>query len=243
MALLTVDGLEGRFGSKQIVFDVDLNVAPGEVVGIIGHNGAGKSPRYGRSSGCSPRGGKVIFRDKDMTGASCRKNVMVGMSLIPSERFVFADQTVRGPAVRLPVRALGDRPNPADELRAGLVPILADRHAQKAGTLSGGQQRMLALGMSLMADPKLLLLDEPSLGIAPALATTVFDTLKQLASERELSILIVEQNVGQLLRIVDRVYVMRSGRFVLEESVEPQDVAHAKVIGTCSSRRATFGRN
>jgi branched-chain amino acid transport system ATP-binding protein len=222
MPLLAVEGLKAGYGSKQIVFDVDLNVAPGEVVGIIGHNGAGKSTTLRSIFGMlSPRGGKVTFRDKDVTGASCRSNVLVGMSLIPSERFVFADQTVHE---NLLLGCLYERSGAERTRRMNFVldlfPILADRHAQKAGTLSGGQQRMLALGMSLMADPKLLLLDEPSLGIAPALATTVFDTLKQLATDRQLSILIVEQNVGQLLRIVDRVYVMRSGRFVLEETVD-----------------------
>jgi branched-chain amino acid transport system ATP-binding protein len=147
------------------------------------------------------------------------------MSWIPSERFVFADQTVHE---NLLLGCLYERSHAERDRRMAFVtelfPILRDRRSQRAGTLSGGQQRMLALGISLMANPKLLLLDEPSLGIAPALATTVFDTLKQLSAERKLSILIVEQNVAQLLRIAERIYVMRSGRLVLEETAAEMKV-------------------
>jgi branched-chain amino acid transport system ATP-binding protein len=219
-ALLTVEGLQAGYGSKQILFGVDVHVSQGEVVGIIGHNGAGKSTTLRAIFGMlTPQRGKVAFEGRDITGATCRQNVIAGMSLIPSERFVFADQTVRE---NLLLGCLYERSHTERARRTELVhnlfPILAERQGQRAGTLSGGQQRMLALGISLMASPKLLLLDEPSLGIAPALAMTVFDTLKQLTEDQKLTVLIVEQNVAQLLRIVDRVYVMRSGRLVLEES-------------------------
>lgn len=219
-ALLEVEGLRAGYGSKQILFDVDIKVSKGEVVGIIGHNGAGKSTTLRAIFGMlTPQQGKVVFGGRNVTGATCRQNVVAGMSLIPSERFVFADQTVRE---NLLLGCLYER-SPAERSRRmtivqELFPVLSDRQAQRAGTLSGGQQRMLALGISLMANPRLLLLDEPSLGIAPALATTVFDTLKRLTADHKVSVLIVEQNVAQLLRIVDRVYVMRSGRLVLEES-------------------------
>jgi branched-chain amino acid transport system ATP-binding protein len=219
-ALLDVEGLRAGYGSKQILFDVDIKVSEGEVVGIIGHNGAGKSTTLRAIFGMlTPQRGKVVFEGQDVTGATCRQNVIAGMSLIPSERFVFADQTVRE---NLLLGCLYERSHVERSRRMAMVqelfPMLSDRQAQQAGTLSGGQQRMLALAISLMANPKLLLLDEPSLGIAPALAMTAFDTLKQLTAEHKVSILIVEQNVAQLLRIVDRVYVMRSGRLVLEES-------------------------
>jgi len=219
-ALLDVAGLRAGYGSKQILFDVDIKVSEGEVVGVIGHNGAGKSTTLRAIFGMlAPQRGKVVFAGRDVTGATCRNNVIAGMSLIPSERFVFADQTVRE---NLLLGCLYERSHAERSRRMAMVqelfPVLSERQTQQAGTLSGGQQRMLALGISLMANPRLLLLDEPSLGIAPALATTVFDTLKQLTAEHKLSVLIVEQNVAQLLRIVDRVYVMRSGRLVLEES-------------------------
>lgn len=220
VAMLAVEGLQAGYGAKQILFDVNVSVSQGEVVGIIGHNGAGKSTTLRAIFGMlAPQRGKVVFEGRDVTGATCRQNVVAGMSLIPSERFVFADQTVRENLLLgcLYERSHAERARRM-ELAQNLFPILADRQSQLAGTLSGGQQRMLALGISLMANPKLLLLDEPSLGIAPALAATVFDTLKQLTEDQKLTILIVEQNVAQLLRIVDRVYVMRSGRLVLEES-------------------------
>ncbi|MEO5723769.1 MAG: ATP-binding cassette domain-containing protein, partial [Ilumatobacteraceae bacterium] len=144
-----------------------------------------------------------------------------GMSMIPSERFVFSDLSVRDNLL------LGaenerdpDRRAKRMELVLRLFPILAERSSQLAGTLSGGQQRMVSLGLALMADPKLLMLDEPSLGLAPVLVQQIFDKVRELADTEGLAVLLLEQNVGQALRIVDRVYVMRSGRVILEESAE-----------------------
>jgi branched-chain amino acid transport system ATP-binding protein len=143
------------------------------------------------------------------------------MAMIPSERFVFQDLTV------LDNLLLGAANHPKSDRRVQrlelvqqLFPILVERSAQLAGTMSGGQQRMVSLGMALMADPKLLMLDEPSLGLAPAVVQQIFDTVRRLADEEGLAVLLLEQNVGQALRIVDRVSVMRSGRVILEESVE-----------------------
>ncbi len=220
--LLDVHGLSTGYGRKTVVFDVDLHVMPGEVVGIIGHNGAGKTTTLRGIFGTLPVSkGTVTYQGENITRWAPRRNVRAGISLIPSERFVFADMSVRD---NLLLGALHEKSSQMIKERIleieTLMPILGERRDQLAGTFSGGQQRLLSLGTALMAGPRLLLLDEPSLGIAPALVTTIFSTIRQFAQDRGLSVLILEQNIGQLLRIVDRVYVMRSGHIELEETVE-----------------------
>jgi branched-chain amino acid transport system ATP-binding protein len=221
-ALLTLDRLQAGYGRKQVVFDVDMHIAPGEVVGVLGHNGSGKSTTIRTVLGITKAlGGKIVFDGRDVTRSGSRHNVKAGMAMIPSERFVFADLSVRD---NLLLGAEND-PDPDRKARRmelvhSLFPILVERAQQPAGTMSGGQQRMVSLGMALMASPKLLMLDEPSLGLAPTVVQQIFDTVRRLADEEGLSVLLLEQNVGQALRIVDRVYVMRSGRVILEETVE-----------------------
>jgi branched-chain amino acid transport system ATP-binding protein len=220
--MLEVTALRAGYGRKQVVFDVDLHVAAGEILGVLGHNGSGKSTTIRTILGINPVfGGKITFNGKDVTKSSSRSNVKAGMAMIPSERFVFADLSV------IDNLLLGAENDPnADhrrerlELVQSLFPILVERAGQMAGTMSGGQQRMVSLGMSLMSSPKLLMLDEPSLGLAPAVVQQIFDAVRRLADNEGLAVLLLEQNVGQALRIVDRVSVMRSGRVILEETVE-----------------------
>jgi branched-chain amino acid transport system ATP-binding protein len=220
--VLQVRRLQAGYGRKQVVFDVDLHVAAGEILGVFGHNGSGKSTTIRTILGIMPPlGGTIEFLGRDVTRTSSRANVKAGMAMIPSERFVFADLSV------LDNLLLGGA-NDADEDRRAkrlalvrtLFPILEERSGQLAGTMSGGQQRMVSLGMALMASPSLLMLDEPSLGLAPAVVQQIFATVRRLADEEGLAVLLLEQNVGQALRIVDRVSVMRSGRVILEETVE-----------------------
>jgi branched-chain amino acid transport system ATP-binding protein len=143
------------------------------------------------------------------------------MALIPSERFVFADLPVLDNLLLGGANiADSSRRDERLELVYRLFPILRERSQQLAGTMSGGQQRMVSLGLALMSGPKLLMLDEPSLGLAPSVVQQIFDTVRHLADQEGLSVLLLEQNVAQALRIVDRVYVMRSGRVILEETVE-----------------------
>lgn len=220
--ILRVTKLQAGYGRKQVVFDVDLSVSQGEILGVFGHNGSGKTTTIRTILGITPvLGGTIEFKGKDVTKASSRANVKSGMAMIPSERFVFADLTVID---NLLLGAANDADTERRDKRLELVrelfPILLERSTQLAGTMSGGQQRMVSLGMALMASPALLMLDEPSLGLAPAVVQQIFTTVRRLADEEGLAVLLLEQNVGQALRIVDRVSVMRSGRVILEETAD-----------------------
>ena len=220
--MLTVDQLQAGYGRKQVVFDVDLRVDEGEILGVLGHNGSGKSTTIRTILGINKAfGGRITFDGRDVTNASSRANVKAGMAMIPSERFVFADLSVTDNLLLGGVNDHDeDRRARRFELVRELFPILVDRSNQAAGTMSGGQQRMVSLGMALMASPKLLMLDEPSLGLAPAVVQQIFGTVRRLADTDGLAVLLLEQNVGQALNIVDRCSVMRSGRVILEESVD-----------------------
>lgn len=218
---LAVRQLTCSYGRKRVVFDVDLHVDAGEVVSLFGHNGAGKTTLIKNVLGAyHPTSGSVTYDGEDITGSSPRSNVQRGMALIPSERFVFGDLTVHDNLL-LGAAGLKDE----DRLKAllarvyDLFPILDERSKQLAGTMSGGQQRMVSLGLAMMSEPRLLLLDEPSLGLAPAIVEQIFSTVHDLANEG-VSVLLLEQNVGQALKITDRSYVMRSGRIILEETTE-----------------------
>lgn len=221
VARLDVRGLCCSYGRKDVVFDVDLSVGPGEIVALFGHNGAGKTTTIKNVLGAyRPASGTVTYDGVEITGSAPRDNVARGMVLIPSERFVFGDLTVHdnlllGAAGKVRHDDLDARFDQVYEL----FPILKERDKQLAGTMSGGQQRMVSLGLALMSEPRLLLLDEPSLGLAPSIVEQIFAAVSDLTSDG-LSVLLLEQNVGQALKIIDRAYVMRGGRMILEESVD-----------------------
>jgi len=218
--LLEVASLSAGHGRRQVVHDVDLGVAEGEVVAVFGHNGAGKTTTLSSIFGMvKPMGGAVRFDGADIAGAPCADNVRRGMTLIPAEHFVFGDLDVLD---NLRLGAQLERSTEEVERRLAQVyeifPILEQRGSQLAGTMSGGQQRMLSIGIALMSGPRLLLLDEPSLGLSPSLVQQMMEVIGRLAREGSLSVLLVEQNVIQTLPVVDRAYFMRSGRIILEES-------------------------
>lgn len=221
-SLLEVSGLGSSYGRRQVVFEVSLKVDQGEVATILGHNGAGKTTTMKTIFGLmKPTQGSVTYAGRDVAKMSVLERVQSGMCFVPAQQFVFGDLSVVDNLL------LGAQSEPDSEVIAGrldrvhsLFPILAERHKQLAGTMSGGQQRILSIGMALMSGPKLILLDEPSLGLAPVVFQQITEVLRELVVEKGLAVLLLEQNVQQALALADRVYVMRSGRTILEESAD-----------------------
>lgn len=218
--LLSAQGITAGYGKRRVLSDVSLHVAPGEVVGVLGHNGAGKTTLLKTLMCIVPLSeGEIEFLGEPVRRVTSVQMVRRGMSITPAETPIFRDLTV-DQNLELGASGVKDRAEVRGRMDEvfDVFPVLAERRTALAGRFSGGQQRQLSLGIALMAHPKLMMLDEPSLGISPAVVGTTFDTIQQLSREREMSVLIVEQNVKALTSIVDRVYVVRNGSIVLEES-------------------------
>jgi len=218
MSLLQIEDLSVAYGQIEALKGISLAVEKGEVVAILGANGAGKTTMMRAiSSLIAKRGGRITFEGHDVTHAAADRIVRLGIAQSPEGRRVFGTLTV---AENL---TLGGFTRPAGEIRSSLdsvyrmFPRLAERGSQLAGTLSGGEQQMLAIGRALVAKPKLLLLDEPSLGLAPIIVQGIFRSLRQIA-DTGVTILLVEQNARSALKLADRGYVLEVGRIVLQDS-------------------------
>ena len=214
MALLTVDNIHVYYGSIHAVKGVSFEVNEGEVVTLIGANGAGKSTVLNTVSGLlHPRTGSVIFEGKEMKGIASNKVVEHGLVQCPEGRRIFLQMTVEENL------EMGAYTQPNSTIVPGIAdvykrfPRLEERRKQIAGTLSGGEQQMLAMGRALMSRPKLLMLDEPSMGLAPILVEQIFDIIREL-HDAGTTILLVEQNAAAALSVADRGYVMETGRVV-----------------------------
>jgi branched-chain amino acid transport system ATP-binding protein len=213
--MLTVSDLHVAYGETEVVRDVSLAVADGEAVAIIGSNGAGKTTLLKAVCGLLPvRGGQVDFDGRQVAGKPAYKLARLGMAYVPAERHLFPDMPV------IDNLSLGAFPSKPDAERLAYVfelfPRLRDRRKQMAGTMSGGEQQMLAVGRALMSRPKLLLLDEPTTGLAPILAEEAYTALAQLRSEDEATIVVAEQQVPLALELAARGYVLEDGRIQLE---------------------------
>jgi ABC-type branched-subunit amino acid transport system ATPase component len=211
--VIRVEGLDAGYGSIQIVFDVSMTIERGKIVAIIGPNGAGKSTVLKAILGLiTPMDGTIRYHDRDITGTPPHKVIQLGIGYVPQGRIVFPDMTVRE---NLEMGGFTSRdPEVFDrnlERCFELFPILRDRHKQSAGTLSGGQQQMLAIGRAIMADPDAIILDEPSLGLAPKFVDSVFETLQQMR-DQGFTLLMVEQNAAKALALADYGYVLEVGR-------------------------------
>jgi branched-chain amino acid transport system ATP-binding protein len=212
--MLKLESVNVSYGAIQAVREVSLEVAAGEVVTIIGANGAGKSTLLKSVVGLEAvSSGRVVLEGVDITGAAPHRRTAMGVALSPEGRGVFSDQSVRDNLL------LGAYSKPNEPARTeekikqyfGLFPRLKERQQQLAGTLSGGEQQMLAIARALMSEPKLLLLDEPSLGLAPLIIKDIFGIVRKLR-ETGLTILLVEQMANQALAVADRAYVLETGR-------------------------------
>ena len=215
MSLLEVRGLEIRYGGIRAVKGIDLEIGAGEMVCLIGANGAGKSSTLRAISGLVPTApGAVRFGGSDLAGAPAFRRARAGLVMVPEGRGVFAQLTVEeNLAMGSYLRA--DREIGSDRARVfGLFPQLRERRDQTAGTLSGGEQQMLAIGRALMSRPKLLALDEPSMGLAPIVAKKIFEVIRDI-NRAGVTVLLVEQNARAALALAARAYVMESGMITL----------------------------
>jgi branched-chain amino acid transport system ATP-binding protein len=215
--LLKLDGIEAFYGDLQALFSVSLEVPDGKVMALVGANAAGKSTTIRVISGLlTPRRGRVLFAGEDLARVPAHRRVELGIVQVPEGRRLFPFMTVTENLL------LGAHTSHARAARQAtltyvhnLFPVLHDRRAQLAGSLSGGEQQMCAIGRALMARPKLLMLDEPTLGLAPVLVGRIFETVRTINADG-VTVLIVEQNVRQALGLADRAAVLESGKLVLE---------------------------
>ncbi len=212
--LLETTGLTTRYGSISALRDVSLSVGAGEVVGLIGPNGAGKTTLLGTVAGLlRPAAGTVRFDGADMTGKAPDRMLRAGLALVPEHRRIFVDLTVvenlKIGGITLPP---AQRPALLEEM-AELFPVLRDKWDTAAGYLSGGEAQQLAIARALMSKPRLLMMDEPSLGLAPVLVDVVFELISTLR-DQGCTMLVVEQNANRMLEVADRAYVLRSGALV-----------------------------
>ncbi len=235
MSLLALAGVTAGYGAFTALWDVALRVERGEAVAVVGPNGSGKTTLLRVISGILPvRGGTLTFDGVALTGRPAHEVVAHGIAHVPEGRRLFPNLTVADnlkmgaylPSARARYRATLERV-------FGLFPVLAERKLQRAGSLSGGEQQMLALGRALMSHPRLILLDEPSMGLAPVMVLRLFDLIRRVREEGY-TILVVEQNVRQVLKLVDRAYLLEVGRVKMEgraAELAEQDFVRKAYVG------------
>ena len=212
--ILSIQNLQVNYGGIEAVKGISFDVPEGEIVTLIGANGAGKSSTLRAISGLvKPKGGKILFRGEDITGKNPTEIVSRGITLVPEGRRIFADLTVKE---NLRVGAYLRKDDISEDMEwvFSLFPRLREREWQAGGTLSGGEQQMLAIARGLMSDPELLMLDEPSLGLAPVIVDDMFDVIVRVNKVRNIPIAIVEQNAFMAMSISNRTYVLEVGNLV-----------------------------
>ncbi len=214
--MLEVSRLTTRYGAISALRDAGLRVGSGEVIGLIGPNGAGKTTLLGSIAGLlSPAAGSVTFEGTDITGSSPEKLLRLGVALVPEHRRIFGDLTVEeNLKIGGITQSREERAELLDEM-GEQFPVLREKRTVAAGYLSGGESQQLAIARALMSKPRLLMMDEPSLGLAPVLANVVFELIETLRNQGR-TLLVVEQNATRMLEVADRAYVLRSGEIVAE---------------------------
>ena len=216
MSLLKVENLEVYYGVIQAIKGISFEVEEGEIIALIGANGAGKTTTLHTVTGLVPAAaGSIDFEGRDLTKTPAHKIVAMGMAHVPEGRRVFAHLSVEQ-NLRLGAYTRSDKKEIAEsfEMVYDRFPRLKERRKQEAGTLSGGEQQMLAIGRALMSHPKIVLMDEPSMGLSPLLVSEIFDIIKHI-NESGTTVLLVEQNAKKALKIADRGYVLETGKIVM----------------------------
>lgn len=219
--MLELRGVSTFYGNIQALHDISLTIRQGEIVTLIGANGAGKSTTLmSICGGVPPRSGEIVFEGQRIDTLKADKIVRMGISQVPEGRLIFPDMTVME-NLDLGAFLRNDSAGIKKDLEYvfELFPILAERRKQMGGTLSGGEQQMLAISRALMAQPRLLLLDEPSLGLAPIIIAQIFDIIRKVNAAGT-TVFLVEQNANQALKVAHRAYVMENGRITLEDSAK-----------------------
>jgi branched-chain amino acid transport system ATP-binding protein len=217
MSMLELRKVTAGYGHFTALWDVDLTVAPGEAVAVVGPNGAGKTTLMRVISGLiAPRAGDLLFEGASLAGRPAHEIVAHGIAHVPEGRRLFPALTVAD-NLKMGAYLPAARARFAESLERvyTLFPVLAERRTQRAGSMSGGEQQMLAVGRALMSRPKIILLDEPSMGLAPVMVLRLFDLIRRVREEGY-TILVVEQNVRQVLKLVDRAYLLEVGRIKME---------------------------
>lgn len=238
--MLKIKNLEAGYGKLKVLRNISMHVSPGEIVTIIGANGAGKTTLLSAISGLlSYRAGDILFEKQNILNLSTEQIAFMGCSLVPEGRQVFSTMTVKenlllGAYVQHK-RDSGHNAHPDLERMYGLFPRLREREKQLAGTLSGGEQQMLAIARALMARPKLIMMDEPSMGLAPLIVKDIFAIISKLRNEGN-TVLLVEQNAKLALGVADRGYVIETGRIILQGTAED-------LLSNRDVQRAYLGRD
>ncbi|MDK2383984.1 MAG: ABC transporter ATP-binding protein [Candidatus Korarchaeota archaeon] len=233
--LLELQKINAGYGDLQVLWDVNLSVDKGEIVSLLGSNGAGKTTTLRVISGLlKPFSGKVAFNGRDITKLPSNKRVEIGLALVPEGRQLFPEMTVLDNLeMGAYTKRARDKFHETLEWVLSLVPKLKERRAQLAGTMSGGEQQMLAIARGLMSRPEVLMMDEPSMGLAPKLVLEIFGTIKKLREEG-VTILLVEQNAKAALDVSDRAYILETGRIVLHGPAQ-------ELLGMDEVRKAYLG--
>ena len=235
--MLQIQNLSVSYGYLQVIWDVSLHVKESEVVAILGPNGAGKTTLLKTVMGLlPPQQGQVYFLDNEITNRPTFELTKLGLAFVPEERNLFQSMTVKENLI-LGAYTIRDKKIVSNKLEYvySLFPRLAERKKQLAGTMSGGERQMLAIARGLMSGPKMLILDEPSMGLSPHNVQLVFETIIKLRSEK-VTVVIVEQNVNTTLTIADRAYVLEQGKIVLEgtsEELTSNDRVREMYMGIC----------